>query len=67
MVVSILSPPGGAATEILTPARVSEIQSVCLLLCRMAEDDESAYQAREAMLRASPRIRVYRAVWVSWL
>jgi NIMA (never in mitosis gene a)-related kinase len=47
VVVSLLSPSDGGVEAILTPSRVSEIQSVALLMCRMAEDNESAYQMRQ--------------------
>eukprot|EP00873_Tetraselmis_striata_P016601 jgi/Tetstr1/436865/TSEL_025641.t1 len=47
VIVSLLSPSDGLAESILTPGRVAEIQTVCLLMCRMAEDDESAYQMRQ--------------------
>uniref|UniRef100_A0A061SM17 non-specific serine/threonine protein kinase n=1 Tax=Tetraselmis sp. GSL018 TaxID=582737 RepID=A0A061SM17_9CHLO len=47
VIVSILSPPTGTAVELLSASRMTEIQLVCLVLCRMAEDDESAYQIRQ--------------------
>ena len=55
VIVSLLSPApvGGSASSspeaqmLLTPNRIAEVQSVCLLISRLSEDDDCAYQIRQ--------------------